>query len=334
MNLQLLIDSIVRQTTVLIAQIATSGGVRAPLAHVADQVFLELSTELEAQGVSRKVSADMFGLALRSYVRRIRRASESSTERGQSLWEAVLAFVTERSIARRPDIIERFARDDDAQVRAVLRDLTESGLLFATGSGAAKVYRAPTSEEIETMSAGGQGLDELVWALVYREGPLGREDLARRGFASAHDLDATLSRLVESGRVTVTGEPATGRYSSSQLIIPLGAPAGWEAALFDHFSAVVKTMVRRLSSPGSGSGATTGGSTYTFDIWEGHPHEAEILGTLQRFREECSELREKMSIYNGGAQRPSEPTRVIVYAGQCVIEGSGEEPEPGKPEEK
>jgi hypothetical protein len=79
-NVQLLIDSIVRQTTVLIAQIATSGGARAPLAHVANQVFLELTDELAAQGISRKVSADMFGLALRTYLRRIQRVRESATE--------------------------------------------------------------------------------------------------------------------------------------------------------------------------------------------------------------------------------------------------------------
>jgi len=47
MNVQLLIDSIVRQTTVLIAQLATAGGVRAPLSHVAGQVFVELSRALE-----------------------------------------------------------------------------------------------------------------------------------------------------------------------------------------------------------------------------------------------------------------------------------------------
>ncbi len=58
---------IVRQTTVLLAQISTAAGVRAPLAHVADQVFFELGRELEAQGVRRNVVADMFGLALRSY---------------------------------------------------------------------------------------------------------------------------------------------------------------------------------------------------------------------------------------------------------------------------
>lgn len=73
MNTQILIDNIVRQATVLIAKLAASGSVRAPLAHIANQVFLELANELSAQGISRKVSADMFGMALRSYRRRVQR---------------------------------------------------------------------------------------------------------------------------------------------------------------------------------------------------------------------------------------------------------------------
>ena len=95
-NVQLLIDSIVRQTTVLIAQLATRGGIRAPLAHVANQVFVDLATELNNQGVSRKVSADMFGMALRAYVRKVQRLGESSTERGRTLWEAVVARAPRR----------------------------------------------------------------------------------------------------------------------------------------------------------------------------------------------------------------------------------------------
>jgi hypothetical protein len=51
---ELLIDAIVRQTTVFIAQLATAGGVRTPIADVAEQVFLELVRELERQGVSQK----------------------------------------------------------------------------------------------------------------------------------------------------------------------------------------------------------------------------------------------------------------------------------------
>jgi hypothetical protein len=40
MNVQVLIDSIVRQVTVLLAQLATSGGIHAPVAHLANQVLL------------------------------------------------------------------------------------------------------------------------------------------------------------------------------------------------------------------------------------------------------------------------------------------------------
>jgi hypothetical protein len=58
MDSRRLIDAIVRQTTILIAQVSTTAGIRSPLARVADQVFLELSRELEGQGVTRKVAAD------------------------------------------------------------------------------------------------------------------------------------------------------------------------------------------------------------------------------------------------------------------------------------
>src|SRR5690349_24364616 len=81
MTVELLIQAIVRQTTILIAQLATTGGTRAPLAHVAHQVFLDLVHELERQGVSKKVSADMFGLGLRTYQRKIQRFAESATDK-------------------------------------------------------------------------------------------------------------------------------------------------------------------------------------------------------------------------------------------------------------
>jgi hypothetical protein len=53
MNVDLLIHAIVRQTTILIAQLATSRGLRAPLATHAKQEFLDLVSELERQRVSR-----------------------------------------------------------------------------------------------------------------------------------------------------------------------------------------------------------------------------------------------------------------------------------------
>ena len=119
MTIALLIQAVVRQTTILIAQLATSGHSRAPIAQVASQVFLELVKELERQGVSRKVSADMFGMGLRTYQRKIQRITESSTERGRSLWTALLDFVSSRESVTRAEVLLRFAGDDEALVRSV-----------------------------------------------------------------------------------------------------------------------------------------------------------------------------------------------------------------------
>jgi len=107
-NVKLLIDAIVQQTTVLIAQLSTAAGVRAPLAHVADQVFVELSRELEGQGLGRKVVADMFGMALRGYQKRVQRLTESVTVRDRSLWEVVLEYVREREHVTRREVLARF----------------------------------------------------------------------------------------------------------------------------------------------------------------------------------------------------------------------------------
>ena len=54
MDYRILIDAIVRDTMVLIAQLSTASGARSALWHVADKVFLDLVHNLEAQGVVRR----------------------------------------------------------------------------------------------------------------------------------------------------------------------------------------------------------------------------------------------------------------------------------------
>ena len=316
MTRQILIDNIVRQTTILIAQLATSGGVRSPLAQIADRVFLDLARELDAQGISRKVSADMFGMALRSYRRRVRQLSESSTEHGRSLWEAVLGYLSRGALVTREEVLRRFHRDEEVLVKGVLNDLCESGLVFRLGAGKSVAYRAATSDELAALQSRTEGLAELVWMLVYREGPLGAEELGRRTGLKSEVLADCLAELVEAGRVELT----EGGYRSRALVLPLGSSAGWEAALFDHFQAVVKTMCLRLRRASEdGAAADTGGSTYSFTIWSGHPFEDEVRGSLREFRAKNSALRERIEAYNQNNPRPPRHERVTVYGGACVV---------------
>jgi hypothetical protein len=312
MDSQVLIDQVVRQTMILIAQLATSGGARAPLAHIADRVFLELARELEAQGLSRKVTADMFGVALRSYRRRIQRLSESATERGRSLWAAVLDFVPQDRLVTRGEVLVKFHLDEELQVRAILSDLCESGLILQLGRGVSTAYRAATTTELAALDAATDGLSQLLWLLIYREGPLTREALIERVRVDAGRVDAALEALSENGRVLVSEQG----YMSREVVVARNAAAGWEAAMLDHFQALVKTLCARLR--GEGDPKTSGGSTYSFDVAPEHPLAARVYGTLERVRTELSGLRAEVERYN--TEHPGEPAPelVTIYIGQHV----------------
>ena len=135
--------SFVQTTVPGLAQLSTSAGLRAPLAHTANQVFLDLVRELKEQGLGNKVIADMFGLALSTYHDKVRRMSESQSYRGRSLWEATFSFVQEREALLQTDVLTRFRNDDEANVRAVLNDLVESGLVFRSERAEATNACAP-----------------------------------------------------------------------------------------------------------------------------------------------------------------------------------------------
>lgn len=329
MAIELLIQAIVRQTTILIAQLATSGGARAPLAQVANQVFLDLVTELERQGVSRKVSADMFGLGLRTYQRKIQRLQESSTDRGRSLWEAILEYISVERIVTRANVQIRFARDEDAQVRGVLRDLCDSGLIFSSGHGPSTAYRATSEDELDAMRQmrSNDGLEELVWALVYREGPIAPANLASAIHIELGELEPVLQRLVDVQRIeTVTQNGNVTAYRATSLYVPLGAAIGWEAAVFDHFQAVVKTICCRMRDDRP-TAPDVGGSTYTLDVWPGHPLEEEARATLGRLRNTLVDLRQRIEDVNAQHGAPEHHDQVVLYVGQCVIPRDQDETE-------
>jgi len=324
MNVNLLIDSIVRQTTVLIAQLATVAGERAPLAHVANQVFLNLVTELKAQGLGHKVIADMFGLALRTYHGKIQRLSESTTDHGRSLWEAVLSYVREQGLVSRSDVLKRFCRDDEVSVRGVLNDLVESGILFKTGRGDRTSYRAATIEELEKGDAVDpeDRADAMLWVVIHQQGDSTKASLSAAIVMPEQKLEAALERLVRSGRVSRLEQDGQIRYRCDHCVIPYGDSVGWEAAVFDHYQAVLTAIANKAQSGTSRASRdeSIGGSTYHFDLYKGHPSERRVLGMLQNVREQASALRDEVNRHKApkGDSSPNN-YRVVFYAGQNLL---------------
>jgi hypothetical protein len=332
MDLKLLIDGIVRQTTVLIAQISTSSGVRSPLSHLADQVFLELASEIEAQGVKRRVAADMFGLALRAYQKKMRRLTESRSARDRTLWEAVLSFVGETDVTRKR-IEERFQHDGPREVGAVLHDLVRNGLVYATGAGDHAVYGV-TSEDVRnrvTQSGKLEALMNVVWLKVFRGEATTLDELCAQLPVEPEQTRRALVELTALGRITQTD----AGLASTNVVLPLGAAHGWEAAILDHFRAVAVAIGSKVQAGSQGSSAAdrVGGSTFTFTLDPDHPHAEEVNGLLRELRGRVQALWDRVSAYNAEhAPEEANATRLTFYLGQSVEETTPDEPPPERDE--
>jgi hypothetical protein len=318
-----LIDAIVRQTTVLIATLATASGHRAPLAGLANQVFADLVKELKEQGLGNKVIADMFGLALRTYHNKVARLSESRSERGRSLWEAVLGYVQERGVTSRTHVLERFARDDDAVVRGVLKDLVGSGMLFQTGNGDHTSYRAAGAGELAAEHDQDAALANLLLVAIHRHGPIDRAGLLEIVPVDEPALERALAALEQNGNVEHEGSGAQARFTCDGFVIAFHDPAGWEAAVYDHYQAMVTALCAKLERglAHAQPDEAIGGSTYSFDLWDGHPLAHEARGLLPSLRKQAQSLRARVEAYNERHPTPphATPFRVVAYVGQTVI---------------
>ncbi len=327
MHTKLLVDSIMRQTTVLIAQLSAAAGLRAPLSHLADEVFLSLSKELEKQGVSRRVVADMFGLALRTYQRRVQRLEKSATDADTTLWQAVNDYLQEAGQTTRAQVFERFRHDDPEAVGSVLADLVQSGLVSRTGRATSGVFVATPPEARRLLAR--QGKEETAAALVWLDicqhpGTLTGEVAERIGL-DAELCEQVVQRLHQEGQLT---SAVDGPLSAKEFVVDVGSEVGWEAAVFDHFQAAVAAIIAKLRNgqARSHTSDTTGGRTVSFEVADGHPQEQEVLQLLARLRKETDELWDKVNATNKKSPlREDEVKRVVFYFGQFVKDEGDED---------
>jgi hypothetical protein len=316
-----LIDAIVRQTTVLVAQLATAGGGRAQLSQTANRVFLDLVAALKEQGLSHNVIADMFGLALRTYHSKMQRLLESQTVRGSSLWEALLEVIESRGPILRAELLSQFDDDDPIAVRGVLKDLVDSELVFRSGRGDRVQYQAAeTGKQIRAQSSP-DAASNLVWLATHRTGPTTVQALSALLRLEAALVQTAVEQLVADGRVQAGAEPNS--FVTKKCVLPLGEALGWEAALFDHYQAMVQAICVKLAK-----GKTTaseadlcGGSTFSYRVWPGHPFYEQVTRGLSEFRQRGIQLRRQVAEYNRVHAAPdSGAVRVLSYVGQALME--------------
>jgi hypothetical protein len=267
----------------------------------------------------------MFGLALRSYQQKVDRLTESASEGGVTLWQVVYDYLRSVESATRPQLLERFSREDEASVKSILRDLVETGLVYQRGRGDACTYKAAPDADLDQQAGVGdtESLAALSWVFVYREGSLKASELAARLGLERAALEPVVQALLRDGRMRVEIDDSLDpTYSTRRCVLPLGDAAGWEASLVDHYQAVVSAVCAKLRN-----GQTRalppdqiGGSTYSFDVWPGHPFDEKVRALLAETRVRLSELWNQVAEYNTqGLRHEVGVAKVTFYCGQSVI---------------
>lgn len=316
MHIQFLVDDIVRQTTVLIGQLATAAGLRTPLARVADQVFADLANELESQGVRRKVAADMFGLALRSYQTKLRRILDSQDQTSETLWQSIYGELSKGSLTR-AELMDRFRRVEPKQVQATLRDMTQSGVAYSSGRGPQTVYGL-TSEADRAQLGLTQTRDALERMVLYLTASSAAptiESLREQLRTSPAELASVVEELTAEGKLHVRD----GVLHTRPYEVPVGAEQGWETAICDHYRAVASTIAAKVAAPRSSRDDVTGGATLSFRVHRGHPHATEVYRLLNDTRQRANALWSQVVAYNQQHPLPPEGDRVTFYCGQHVV---------------
>jgi hypothetical protein len=169
------------------------------------------------------------------------------------------------------------------------------------------------------------GFEELIWSIVFCRGPIHRGRISDLGDLPDDALDAALQKLAGSGRIKIEERDDGSYLHAERFLIEAGDQDGWEASVYDHFHAVVRTVCNRLEAS-SNDGRfkdSIGGSTYTFDVGPGHPFEQEVLALLGDFRKRCSDLRQRVSSHNRRHGFCKTGENVVFYIGQSVIPREG-----------
>src|SRR5512142_1491897 len=148
----------------------------------------------------------MFGLALRSYQQKVQRLGECATQRGETLWGAIHTFLSQVPSASRTEIIEHFKHDEPQNVRSILNDLVETGLVCRSGRGNETRYRVASPEELLELGTSTEAdrLEAnaaLVWLQVYHGSPIRRAELTQHVPLPEAAIDAAIERLVDDGRI-------------------------------------------------------------------------------------------------------------------------------------
>lgn len=315
----LLIRTLFELTAQMSVDVIHASGARPDLKHIMDEVFMTFAEQFHEIGLPRSVAADMFGLVVRSYLKRIQNYEENRGEVSQPLWKRILLLIAEEPNIDLETLLSRFPVGYVKSVKTSLNDLCDQGVLVETRRR--KVVRYTIGLDTQVEEDKYEQVKQFVWLLIFNaKQPLTHEKISQtlHPVYSGELIEQCLGDLIAEGRVAQNQSTTPSSYVNNGQETP--PPFGWESAVYMHLHAVFNALMLKLNmmihdDAPNVPGHYIGGSTWTFRLWEGHPMEDEVLNTLSQQREAMQVLFERSKTH----EEPEDQEQIYqcdLYVGQ------------------
>jgi hypothetical protein len=322
-----IVERVVPLVAEFFATLASRNPLKMHFADIANQTLLDMVEVLRQDGISQEAIAASLGLTINGFRAKVKQLRDRYRDRTlleqghtpalpRTLLERVFADIEEQPAGRGrtwAELQASFHAIKGDSLRGVLHFLVKSGLLSVSGSGRSRTYR------VVHRTPGGPGLlDAMV--LLFREGPLTEAQLAMRLGVPERRAQELLSRVRDTGRLVQTAAAdGSALYRVNEYHVPVDSSEGYEAAVFDHFSTVVRAICKKVR--GGQHQATmrdvNGGATFSFDV----PIDSEIGAEIRVF---LPTMRQRLDAWLQASEaasraQPDVPReRITIYLGQMT----------------
>ncbi|NUN13814.1 MAG: ArsR family transcriptional regulator [Myxococcales bacterium] len=328
MKFSTLVERMVPLVAELFATLQVNDPLRMDFADIGQKTLIDIVGVLRQDGMTNEEIAQTLDLSIAGFYKRIRELRETYApgKRGRpkpTLWEKVYQVVLQktasspRKAVRYTAVQSVFPSVPDERLRTTLRFLVRFGLLTVTGPTQFPEYRVVPRDEEPDITY------HSVVVTLYREGPLSLADLAERLRCTTAECEPHLKRLRDAGKLVESAPEHPGgsvRYRATSYHIEPESDLGYQAALWDHFYAVVRAMCKkvRMNTHLAQLNDVIGGTTFSFDVPLQHPLYAEISGFLTQTRVQMEKWLAEVSALNQNGDPALPRARVTIYAGQFV----------------
>ncbi|GEM_PF-4795367 len=280
-NYSLFVDTTLSSAASIIAAIMTRNHQRRSYQNIGEKLFKNIAEELIRRDVPYRVAADMMGVSLRTFHRKLKNAKLVDSGRAAT---AILSYIVDLKEVGRIELYGHFHFLDPALIGSILKDFQASGHIEIEGEKIESLGQKEIHKETVSQN--------YVHFVLIQHPEMTVADLVAITPLSTFECQNILDTLIQKERIEKVGEKYTAH---TPLLLSRQSMHEDESLIFGlsmMFDAACKAIKIRIDSEGETKNSQ--GNLRSFRVKKGDANDRRIIATLDKLSDSMSELWKKI----------------------------------------